>query len=172
MSSSLWSVLEEKIKWWPVTHSVPSRYTCPLRRRETLSIFGDLINSTNSITTKKFAPIETKEDWQKKRRSTFSSFLILVLQLTCKLLGNLAYQPTEVSAVSGFVHRRKSNMATRKALAPKLYKRFLQVCEQWPVDQNRLGRDLGEHLKGNLVPRIKKSQIDVSIRGSWFLVLM
>ena len=55
-------------------------------------------------------------------------------------------------------------MATRKALAPKLYKRFLQVCEQWPVDQNRLGRDLGEHLKGNLVPRIKKSQIDVSIR--------
>ncbi|XP_073251435.1 ubiquinol-cytochrome c reductase complex assembly factor 2-like [Porites lutea] len=51
-------------------------------------------------------------------------------------------------------------MATRKALAPKLYKRFLQVCEQWPVDQNRLGRDLGEHLKGNLVPRIKKSQIE------------
>ncbi|PFX16765.1 ubiquinol-cytochrome-c reductase complex assembly factor 2-like [Stylophora pistillata] len=51
-------------------------------------------------------------------------------------------------------------MASRQALAPKLYKRFLQVCEQWPVDQNRLGRDLGEHLKGNLVPRIKNSQID------------
>ncbi|KAL9961586.1 hypothetical protein ACROYT_G030553 [Oculina patagonica] len=51
-------------------------------------------------------------------------------------------------------------MASRSALAPKLYKRFLQVCEQWPVDQNRLGRDLGEHLKGNLVPRIKNDQID------------
>ncbi|KAJ7384842.1 Ubiquinol-cytochrome-c reductase complex assembly factor 2 [Desmophyllum pertusum] len=51
-------------------------------------------------------------------------------------------------------------MASRKALAPKLYKRFLQVCEQWPVDQQRLGRDLGEHLKGKLVPRIKNSQID------------
>ena len=60
-------------------------------------------------------------------------------------------------------------MATRKALAPKLYKRFLQVCEQWPVDQNRLGRDLGEHLKGNLVPRIKKSQIDVSKSGNLIL---
>lgn len=55
-------------------------------------------------------------------------------------------------------------MASKSALAPKLYKRFLQVCEQWPVDQNRLGRDLGEHLKGNLVPRIKNDQIDVSSR--------
>lgn len=51
-------------------------------------------------------------------------------------------------------------MASRKVLAPKLYKKFLQVCEQWPVDQNRLGRDFGEHLKGSLVPRIKKSEID------------
>ena len=56
----------------------------------------------------------------------------------------------------------KFNMASRKVLAPKLYKKFLQVCEQWPVDQNRLGRDFGEHLKGSLVPRIKKSEIDVS----------
>ena len=32
------------------------------------------------------------------------------------------------------------------------------------MDQNRLGRDFGEHLKGSLVPRIKKSQIDVSFR--------
>lgn len=63
-------------------------------------------------------------------------------------------------SISGCTH--KFNMASRQALAPKLYKRFLQVCEQWPVDQNRLGRDLGEHLKGNLVPRIKNSQIDVS----------
>lgn len=160
MSSSLWSVLEEKIKWWPVTHSVPSRYACPLRRRETLSIFGDLIYSTNSITAKKFAPIETKEDCRKSADLHFSHFSCSPTHLQT-LLGNLAYQPNEVSAVSGFVH--KTNMATRKALAPKLYKRFLQVCEQWPVDQNRLGRDLGEHLKGNLVPRIKKSQIDVSI---------
>jgi len=51
-------------------------------------------------------------------------------------------------------------MASKSALAPKLYKRFLQVCEQWPVDQNRLGRDLGEHLNRNLVPRIKNAQID------------
>ena len=61
-------------------------------------------------------------------------------------------------------------MASRQALAPKLYKRFLQVCEQWPVDQKRLGRDLGEHLKGNLVPRIKNSQIDVSIRLYFYYV--
>lgn len=66
--------------------------------------------------------------------------------------------------ISGVVHQ--SNMASKSALAPKLYKRFLQVCEQWPVDQNRLGRDLGEHLNRNLVPRIKKAQIDVSWRFS------
>ncbi|XP_020617917.1 ubiquinol-cytochrome-c reductase complex assembly factor 2-like [Orbicella faveolata] len=60
--------------------------------------------------------------------------------------------------ISGVVHQ--SNMASKSALAPKLYKRFLQVCEQWPVDQNRLGRDLGEHLNRNLVPRIKNAQID------------
>lgn len=66
-------------------------------------------------------------------------------------------QPSFTSLrVSAFV---KSNMASRKVLAPKLYKKFLQVCEQWPVDHNRLGRDLGEHLKGSLVPRIKKSEI-------------
>ena len=57
-------------------------------------------------------------------------------------------------------------MASKSALAPKLYKRFLQVCEQWPVDKNRLGRDLGEHLNRNLVPRIKNAQIDVSWRFS------
>ena len=89
MSSSLWSVLEEKIKWWPVTHSVPSRYACPLRRRETLSIFGDLIYSTNSITAKKFAPIETKEDCRKSADLHFSHFSCSPTHLQT-LLGNLA----------------------------------------------------------------------------------
>ena len=75
--------------------------------------------------------------------------------------GSLAKQPSFYEpATSGVVHQ--SNMASKSALAPKLYKRFLQVCEQWPVDQNRLGRDLGEHLNRNLVPRIKNAQIDVS----------
>ena len=62
-------------------------------------------------------------------------------------------------------------MASRRTLAPKLYKRFLQVCEQWPVDGNRLGRDFGEHLKGSLVPRIKNSQIDVRLRRFNLLVV-
>lgn len=77
----------------------------------------------------------------------------------CQL--KVAEQPSFTSLrVSAFV---KFNMASRKVLAPKLYKKFLQVCEQWPVDHNRLGRDLGEHLKGSLVPRIKKSEIGVSL---------
>lgn len=96
---------------------------------------------------------------QKQHKSTcFSSFLNFYLQIVAELPSNQAlYEP----AASGVT--RQFNMASRKALAPKLYKRFLQVCEQWPVDQQRLGRDLGEHLKGKLVPRIKNSQIDVSI---------
>lgn len=53
-------------------------------------------------------------------------------------------------------------MASKRLLAPKLYQRFLQVCEQWPVDKSKVGRDLGAHLKENFGPNMKNAKIDVS----------
>ena len=55
-----------------------------------------------------------------------------------------------------------SKMASRKVLASKVYQRFLQICEQWPVDNSRAGRDLGAHIKENFGLRIKDSQMEVS----------
>ena len=53
-------------------------------------------------------------------------------------------------------------MASRKsaAQATQLYQRFLQICEQWPIDSRRQGRDLGSHIKENLETRFRDRQIE------------
>lgn len=52
-------------------------------------------------------------------------------------------------------------MASRKVLASKVYQRFLQICEQWPVDNSRVGRDLGAHIKENFGLQMKNSKMEV-----------
>ncbi|XP_028406034.1 ubiquinol-cytochrome-c reductase complex assembly factor 2-like [Dendronephthya gigantea] len=53
-------------------------------------------------------------------------------------------------------------MASRKsaAQASQLYQRFLQICEQWPIDSTRQGRDLGSHIKENLETKFRDRQIE------------
>ncbi|EDO33763.1 predicted protein [Nematostella vectensis] len=52
-------------------------------------------------------------------------------------------------------------MASRsRSLAPKLFQRFLQVCEQWPVDKSRVGRDLGAHIKENFGAHLKENKLN------------
>ncbi|XP_031572495.1 ubiquinol-cytochrome-c reductase complex assembly factor 2-like [Actinia tenebrosa] len=54
-------------------------------------------------------------------------------------------------------------MASRsRSLTPQLYQRFRQVCEQWPVDKTRCGRDLGAHIKENFGANMKNSKIDTN----------
>ena len=43
----------------------------------------------------------------------------------------------------------------------RFYQDFLRVCEKWPVDQSRAGRDLGECLRFDIAPKFKEETIDV-----------
>ncbi|XP_057309698.1 ubiquinol-cytochrome-c reductase complex assembly factor 2-like [Hydractinia symbiolongicarpus] len=42
----------------------------------------------------------------------------------------------------------------------KIYKDFLRVCEKWPIDKTRSGRDFGEHLRINFDTRLKNEKVD------------
>ena len=57
----------------------------------------------------------------------------------------------------------KVDMAARRSTkqACQLYQRFLQICEQWPIDSSRHGRDLGSHIKENLETKFRDKQIEV-----------
>ncbi|XP_046864905.1 ubiquinol-cytochrome-c reductase complex assembly factor 2-like [Xenia sp. Carnegie-2017] len=53
-------------------------------------------------------------------------------------------------------------MASRKSAsqATQIYQRFLQICEQWPIDTSRQGRDLGSHIKENLKTQFQDRKIE------------
>lgn len=63
-SSSVLSCLEERIRWWPVKHRVPSTVGRKGRCRTTPSTLGVFINSANSISW----PDQKKKRWQLLQR--------------------------------------------------------------------------------------------------------
>lgn len=69
-SSSVLSCLEERIRWWPVKHRVPSTVGMKGRCRTTPSTLGVFINSANSIPwpdQKKKKDDSYFKDWFQKR---------------------------------------------------------------------------------------------------------
>lgn len=42
------------------------------------------------------------------------------------------------------------------------YKRMLQLLEKWPIDKNKTGQDLGEHLRKQVQAAFAKRQFDTN----------
>ena len=57
-------------------------------------------------------------------------------------------------------------MASKESLC-RLYKELIRVCEQWPIDTSRTGRDFGEYLRNNY--RTKYRQEDFNVCKHIFL---
>lgn len=44
----------------------------------------------------------------------------------------------------------------------RFYKDFLRICQQWPVDASRTGRDFGEQIRLNYDSKFKDGALNVS----------
>ncbi|KYO44008.1 ubiquinol-cytochrome-c reductase complex assembly factor 2 [Alligator mississippiensis] len=43
-------------------------------------------------------------------------------------------------------------------MAATRYRRFLKLCEEWPVDASKWGRDLGSHLRGRVAQAFREGE--------------
>lgn len=51
-------------------------------------------------------------------------------------------------------------------MAAARYRRFLKLCEEWPVDETRKGRDLGAFLRQRVAQVFREGDNTQVIRGS------
>lgn len=92
-SSSVLSCLEDRIRWWPVKHSVPSTVGMKGRWRTTPSTLGVFISSANSIALK-----TQRKYWSSAKTS--ATFCSSPTELDCVLFSRLkGFQRTNKKGV-------------------------------------------------------------------------
>ena len=47
------------------------------------------------------------------------------------------------------------------AAAGVRYKKFLRLCEQWPLDKSKSGRDLGEHIREQVAKTFNRGEATI-----------
>ena len=48
-----------------------------------------------------------------------------------------------------------------KEVLARFYKDFQRICQQWPVDASKSGRDFGEHLRKSYDLKFKRGDLEV-----------
>lgn len=53
-------------------------------------------------------------------------------------------------------------------MAASRYRRFLKLCEEWPVDETKRGRDLGTYLRQRVAQAFREGE-NTQVIGLWGL---
>lgn len=56
----------------------------------------------------------------------------------------------------------------RPKMAASRYRRFLKLCEEWPVDETKRGRDLGTYLRQRVAQAFREGE-NTQVIGLWGL---
>lgn len=51
-------------------------------------------------------------------------------------------------------------------MAAGRYRRFLKLCEEWPVDETKRGRDLGAYLRQRVAQAFREGE-NTQVTGLW-----
>lgn len=51
-------------------------------------------------------------------------------------------------------------------MAASRYRRFLKLCEEWPVDETKRGRDLGSYLRQRVAQAFREGE-NTQVTGLW-----
>lgn len=51
-------------------------------------------------------------------------------------------------------------------MAASRYRRFLKLCEEWPVDESKRGRDLGTYLRQRVAQAFREGE-NTQVTGLW-----
>lgn len=66
--------------------------------------------------------------------------------------------------------RSDSSLKGRGQTGPKMaasrYRRFLKLCEEWPVDETKRGRDLGAYLRQRVAQAFREGE-NTQVTGLW-----
>lgn len=55
---------------------------------------------------------------------------------------------------------------TGPKMAASRYRRFLKLCEEWPVDETKRGRDLGSYLRQRVAQAFREGE-NTQVTGLW-----